>query len=354
MTRAEDLAVLEVSEGVSPKEIRQKYKKLARRDHPDKGGSKEAFQRLSDAYERLSQPREESSGSEAYEPHGPAGGSYRDDGQDDFTSNFWYHHYYHFFQRRWNSRYDGDDADDDDDADHGSDGDDDDDDDDHFDHWHEATRKAYARERQENLKRGYDYRDYDVSEEGDTCMFCGLHAPIIKELAEASGLNWKEYTAHPDGYKTCWDCKNNHVSVMSKSMALKKFAKKLDFTFESARTGREYNPVFFFLKLDGKSFHHQPVTKFTDGPTRNTEYFWYPDLEDRALAEGWKPRGKKKDEVPWVRKDEPVSCERVVVAKKQMPTKRKRNTNSSAPETPRKFVRKVAAVSPEKEAKPRR
>jgi hypothetical protein len=35
MTRAEDLAVLKLSEGVSPQEIRQKYKHLARRDHPD-------------------------------------------------------------------------------------------------------------------------------------------------------------------------------------------------------------------------------------------------------------------------------------------------------------------------------
>ncbi len=133
-------------------------------------------------------------------------------------------------------------------------------------------------------------------------------------------------------------------------MALKKFAKKLDFKLRSTRTGREYYPVFFFLKLDEKSFHHQPVTNLIDGPTRNTEYFWYPDLEDRALAEGWIPRGKKEDEVPWVRKD--LSYERAVVAKKQMPTKRKRKTNSSAPETPRKSLRKAAPVTPE-DAKPR-
>jgi hypothetical protein len=135
-------------------------------------------------------------------------------------------------------------------------------------------------------------------------------------------------------------------------MALKKFAKKLDFKWKSTRTGVEYHPVFFFLKLDGKSFHHQPVTNLTDGVTRNTEYFWYPDLEDRAVTEGWKPRGKRKDEVPWARKD--VSCGRAVIAKKQKPKKRKQNTNSSAGKTPRKLVRKAAPVTPEKEAKPRR
>jgi hypothetical protein len=89
----------------------------------------------------------------------------------------------------------------------------------------------------ENVKSGYDYRDYDVSERGERCMFCGQHAPISKELAEASGLNWKEYTAHSEGYKTC---KNNHVSVMSKSMALKKFTKKLDCEWKSTRTGVDY------------------------------------------------------------------------------------------------------------------
>jgi curved DNA-binding protein CbpA len=105
MTRAEDLAVLELSEGVSSQKIRQKYKQLARRDHPDKGGSKEAFQRLSDAYERLSGPRDDSNESEVYEYQSSARDSYSDDDQDDFMSNCWYNQYYYFFQRRWNSGY---------------------------------------------------------------------------------------------------------------------------------------------------------------------------------------------------------------------------------------------------------
>jgi len=35
----------------------------------------------------------------------------------------------------------------------------------------------------------------------------------------------------------------------------------------------------------------------------NSEYFWYPDLEEEALDLGWKPRGKDVDSVPWKRKD---------------------------------------------------
>lgn len=49
------------------------------------------------------------------------------------------------------------------------------------------------------------------------CMFCGLNTPISQDTAaEDNGLNWEEYSAHPGGFLiTCWDCKNNHVSVMS-------------------------------------------------------------------------------------------------------------------------------------------
>jgi hypothetical protein len=118
---------------------------------------------------------------------------------------------------------------------------------------------------------------------------------------------------------------------MTKAMALKKFAKKLDFKVESARSGREYHPVFFFLKLEGKSFHHRPPVKKANrsGATRNTEFFWYPDLVDRALAEGWTPR-EERDKVPWVRKDTSIAYERaMVLAKTQLPTKRKRNTDTN-------------------------
>ena len=91
---------------------------------------------------------------------------------------------------------------------------------------------------------------------------------------------------------------------MTEKMACNAFAKKLDFTTKSGRTGNDYRPVFWFLKLDKKSFHHQPVVVGHKGTIRNNEYFWYPDLEKEALALGWEPRGEKKNSgVPWQRKD---------------------------------------------------
>ena len=81
-------------------------------------------------------------------------------------------------------------------------------------------------------------------------------------------------------------------------MARKKFAKKLDFT----DTGGDH-PVFRKLKDDKRTFHHQPETNMVNGPTKNSEYYWYPDLEREALAYGWTPRGNMKNQVPWTRKD---------------------------------------------------
>ena len=97
-----------------------------------------------------------------------------------------------------------------------------------------------------------------------------------------------------DGYRrhnSCWNCKTTHKSMCTENMARKKFAKKLD------------DAVFVSLRMDGRTFHHQPVTNMTNESTRNSEYFWYPDLEREALARGWNPRGEMKNNVPWRRKD---------------------------------------------------
>ena len=75
----------------------------------------------------------------------------------------------------------------------------------------------------------------------------------------------------------------------------------------------DYNPIFWWLKKSRRNFHYQPVHRGFDGPTQNSEYFWYPDLEEAALALGWKPRGKQKEHVPWDRKDLP-STTQVVAA----------------------------------------
>jgi len=48
--------ILEVNKNATPEEIKRAYRKLALQHHPDKGGSKEKFQELGNAYEVLSDP----------------------------------------------------------------------------------------------------------------------------------------------------------------------------------------------------------------------------------------------------------------------------------------------------------
>ena len=145
-----------------------------------------------------------------------------------------------------------------------------------------------------------DYRDVKVRVNAFTvmCMFCGVNPAIIREEAIRNGLDWDEYvnSIRVDGYRrhnSCWNCKTTHKSMCTENMARKKFAKKLD------------DAVFVSLRMDGRTFHHQPVTNMTNESTRNSEYFWYPDLERAALVRGWNPRGEMKNNVPWRRKDLP-------------------------------------------------
>jgi DnaJ family protein A protein 2 len=49
-------SILGVSKTATDEEIKQAYKKLAREHHPDKGGNKETFQKIQEAYETLSNP----------------------------------------------------------------------------------------------------------------------------------------------------------------------------------------------------------------------------------------------------------------------------------------------------------
>ena len=58
MTRAEALALLGVGEEATADELKKAYKRKALRAHPDKGGSKEQFQRLAEAYKCLADARE--------------------------------------------------------------------------------------------------------------------------------------------------------------------------------------------------------------------------------------------------------------------------------------------------------
>jgi DnaJ-class molecular chaperone len=54
MTDPDHYSILGISKGASDDEIKSAYRKLARTHHPDKGGDKERFQKIQQAYETLS------------------------------------------------------------------------------------------------------------------------------------------------------------------------------------------------------------------------------------------------------------------------------------------------------------
>ena len=301
MTLAEDLAVLGLTPGDEddPKKIRKAYLRRSLACHPDKGGSTEEFQGLSNAYGRLVHPVEDGEEEASSAASAAKASDHREQHEDFYTSNdnYWYGYYSEFFHDYDEEQFDDFDC---------YEGE--------FEAWEtsrEERRKAWSRHHQFELRRGRDFRDKKAEVGEPKCMFCGKNSPITKDEAISEGINWEEYNTatredvHKDyaSYNTCWCCKTNHVSVLTESQACKKFAKKLNYQIKSKRTGNPYRPVFWKLKTMGRSFHHQPVTEMCDGPTRNSEYYWYPDLEREALARGWKPRGKMKDKVPWQRKD---------------------------------------------------
>lgn len=58
----------------------------------------------------------------------------------------------------------------------------------------------------------------------DVCSECKYRAAITESAALSNGVRWDMYQAHPLGYRTCWACKNAHKSVMTRSIAMKKFS----------------------------------------------------------------------------------------------------------------------------------
>ena len=49
--------ILGVNKNASEDEIKQAYRNLAKTHHPDKGGNKEKFQEIQEAYDTLSDPQ---------------------------------------------------------------------------------------------------------------------------------------------------------------------------------------------------------------------------------------------------------------------------------------------------------
>lgn len=56
MTREQALGIMQLSEGYSEDDLRKTYRKLAKKAHPDAGGSAEQFMLIKEAYEYLNNP----------------------------------------------------------------------------------------------------------------------------------------------------------------------------------------------------------------------------------------------------------------------------------------------------------
>ncbi|ORY53800.1 hypothetical protein BCR33DRAFT_711153, partial [Rhizoclosmatium globosum] len=156
----DDLATLKLAPGTyDSNALKKAYHRESLQCHPDKGGTKEAFQKLTSAHERLQagptayipkpQPRPSSStAAPAQNLHNP---------------------------------FDGDDED-----------------------------FLRAKKRKEDAKKGIDYRDRVGKPSHLQCDTCGVRM-------ESGQL--ESYIAHPLKRKTCWNCKTIHKSVMTMNQA---------------------------------------------------------------------------------------------------------------------------------------
>ncbi|CAD7946904.1 unnamed protein product [Amoebophrya sp. A120] len=318
-TRADDLRTLGLPANGTTSDtqaIKRAYHRLALTCHPDKGGKKEDFQKVFAAHERLLKQDQacnfyggtsstattsaSSSSSSSRQPPGSTA---------SFSSSFatgtsagWHfdpdehnHHFdrhcqffAQFLSRHSNDFYFFDGA--------GFD---------EFDSWDREDRRVYARQRAENVKNHYDKRDRKPKRESaftkngnlrknrttpaqqlaSCCQFCpdenNPKEGITARSATSHGLNWHQYSSHPQRLRTCWACKSAHISVMTEKMARVRFARKLD---------DPSGAVFARLRRENKFFTHTP--QLSDRNTRTSTFFWVPDLEAAALQLGWKPRGE--------------------------------------------------------------
>ena len=343
--RAEDLATLGLSGTAAPteSEIKKAYFKAVLIHHPDKGGRKEDFQRLVNAFERLSgtasmpspssgapqraqrqgQPPQAGPSSgfrgAAPPPHGCGHDSDSDnDSQwyncrsrcfhsDSDTDSEWYDDHFGFFRNFftgpfWRGAASGSDA--------------------GFAHF-SAWAQDKAKRRAANVKAGYDHRDVKLAggrpprtgrPPRAVCTTCRTNAAISKQDARASGVDWGLCSGHPR-YKTCWACKNRHASVLTQAMAVKKYP-----------VLRAAQDVFQKLRQQRKYFPHRPVAEGV-AYTRESWYYWAPDLEEEARARGWRPRG-----APGGPRPEPPKCPRPRPTPKKRPREDERSDSKGTPQ----------------------
>lgn len=151
---------------------------------------------------------------------------------------------------------------------------------DDFYYQYEQSAAERAKARAENIKNRVDYRDKKSRGGGASCTSCSKRDSITKGDAKRHGLDWKRYSNHPEGFRTCWARKNAHESVTTEKKAMTKF--------------KVLTPdVFRQLFKEGRVFSHQPRTGSV--MARTSWYYWIKDLEREATARGWKGyRGERK------------------------------------------------------------
>jgi len=225
--RAEHLRVLGLDAGSSLDEsvLKKAYFRRALKCHPDKGGSKEEFQRLQQAYDSLLKAHtaptsHDHPSTSHYDPYESDDDNYYCDAR-----TFWEDWFSNFFSA-FTGAFDGE-------SDYAYQ---------EFSRQHEKTAKERAKERQANVKERFDWRDKEVRESQTvrkrkaqaTTSKSGLRlrcshvdkngkacprAAITRTDAVPNGLNWVQYVRHPkvaDGtYATCWACKNAHDTVIT-------------------------------------------------------------------------------------------------------------------------------------------
>ena len=299
-SRALDLAALGLaSEEKDVTAVRRAFLRKSKTAHPDKGGTKEQFVALKNAYERLlknvyAAPRAPPPRA-GQNNHGASGGSYHHDAPDwnaSFDDYDWDEEsHYDWYDDWFGENYE--EYDEDNDESH----------DDWFDAFYAKFTKREMNEeerrarRQNFLKRHKDPLKMDKkAKPGEpVCHSCRYHRGITEDDADYRGVDFGAYSAHPKGRITCWICKLSFESVTTQCKAESKSWRDA----EGNRLGKVLEGkgvIFRALRGAKKTFCQQPKSEYVD-ETRLTEYFWVEDLQDFAEQLPAIPRTPKKKRV---------------------------------------------------------